>query len=34
KLGAKHGQLVKYATSGDVTGDRASVVGYGGIVIF
>jgi len=34
KLGAKYGQLVKYATSGDVTGDRASVVGYGGIVIF
>ncbi len=34
KLGATQGLLVRYATSGDVTGDRASVVGYGGIVIF
>jgi AmmeMemoRadiSam system protein B len=24
---------VKYATSGDVTGDRAEVVGYAGIII-
>ncbi len=34
RLGATQGLLVKYATSGDVTGDRTSVVGYGGIVIF
>jgi hypothetical protein len=33
KLGAKEGQVTKYATSGDVIGDRSSVVGYGGIII-
>lgn len=33
KLGAKEGKVVKYATSGDITGDRSSVVGYGGIVV-
>ncbi|MCX8176228.1 MAG: AmmeMemoRadiSam system protein B, partial [Candidatus Bathyarchaeota archaeon] len=27
-LGAKNAKLLKYATSGDVTGDRRSVVGY------
>jgi len=27
-LGAKNGVLLKYATSGDVTGDKSSVVGY------
>ncbi|MFB5610681.1 MAG: AmmeMemoRadiSam system protein B [Nitrosopumilaceae archaeon] len=32
KLGAKKGELLKYATSGDVTGDTGSVVGYGSIV--
>lgn len=32
-LGAKSGKLVKYATSGDVTGDKGSVVGYAGIII-
>jgi hypothetical protein len=32
KLGATKGELLKYATSGDVTGDRSSVVGYAGIV--
>jgi hypothetical protein len=32
-LGAKSGKLVKYATSGDVTGDKSSVVGYAGIII-
>lgn len=32
KLGAKTGRLVRYATSGDVTGDRSSVVGYAGVV--
>jgi MEMO1 family protein len=33
KLGAKTAELVKYATSGDVSGDRARVVGYAGIVV-
>lgn len=32
KLGAVRGELLKYATSGDVTGDMSSVVGYGAIV--
>ncbi|MDD3421817.1 MAG: MEMO1 family protein [Methanocellales archaeon] len=32
-LGAKKGKLLKYATSGDVTGDKSSVVGYAGIVV-
>lgn len=32
KLGATRGELLKYATSGDVTGDMSSVVGYGSIV--
>lgn len=32
-LGAKSAELVKYATSGDVSGDRATVVGYAGVVI-
>ena len=31
-LGATRGELLKYATSGDVTGDMSSVVGYGAIV--
>jgi len=31
-LGATKGELLKYATSGDVTGDMSSVVGYGSIV--
>jgi hypothetical protein len=31
KLGATRGQLVRYATSGDVTGDQSSVVGYAGV---
>ncbi|MGE4357045.1 MAG: AmmeMemoRadiSam system protein B [Candidatus Omnitrophota bacterium] len=30
---AKHAELIGYQTSGDVTGDYASVVGYAGIVI-
>lgn len=34
ELGATRGKMIKYATSGDVTGDRSSVVGYGGIIIF
>jgi len=33
QLGAKHAELIKYATSGDVSGDRDMVVGYAGIVI-
>jgi hypothetical protein len=32
-LGAKKGTLLKYQTSGDITGDRSSVVGYAGITI-
>jgi hypothetical protein len=32
KLGATKGQLLKYATSGDITGDKSSVVGYASIV--
>ena len=32
-LGAKRGQLIKYQTSGDVSGDKSSVVGYAGITI-
>ncbi|MBM2818606.1 MAG: hypothetical protein HW410_288 [Nitrosarchaeum sp.] len=32
KLGATKGELLKYATSGDMTGDKNSVVGYGSIV--
>jgi MEMO1 family protein len=31
-LGAKEAKLVRYATSGDVTGDHHEVVGYAGIV--
>jgi AmmeMemoRadiSam system protein B len=29
-LPAKHGELVRYATSGDISGDTSSVVGYAG----
>lgn len=32
ELGCKKGELLKYATSGDVTGDKSSVVGYASIV--
>ena len=32
-LGAKSAELIKYETSGDITGDMDSVVGYSGIVI-
>jgi AmmeMemoRadiSam system protein B len=32
-LGSKKGQLIKYQTSGDVSGDKNSVVGYAGITI-
>ena len=33
ELGAKEATLVRYATSGDVTGDREEVVGYAGIIL-
>jgi MEMO1 family protein len=32
-LGAKEAELVRYATSGDINGERDRVVGYAGIVI-
>lgn len=32
ELGAKKGELLKYATSGDALGDKISVVGYAGII--
>lgn len=32
-LGAKEARLVRYATSGDITGDRDEVVGYAGITL-
>jgi len=33
ELGVRKAELVKYATSGDVSGDRELVVGYAGIVL-
>jgi AmmeMemoRadiSam system protein B len=33
QLGAKSAELVKYATSGDISGDRNMVVGYAGVVV-
>jgi len=33
KLGAKRATILKYATSGDVTGDKFSVVGYGSVKV-
>jgi len=33
ELGARRAELVRYATSGDVSGDFSSVVGYAGILI-
>jgi AmmeMemoRadiSam system protein B len=32
-LGARSAQLIKYATSGDVSGDRDLVVGYAGVAV-
>jgi MEMO1 family protein len=32
-LGAREAELVRYATSADVTGDDSSVVGYAGVVV-
>jgi AmmeMemoRadiSam system protein B len=33
RLGATSANLIKYATSGDVSGDREMVVGYAGVVV-
>jgi MEMO1 family protein len=33
KLGASSAELIKYATSGDVSGDRDMVVGYAGVLV-
>jgi len=33
RLGAKSAELVKYATSGDASGDRQMVVGYAGLIV-
>ena len=33
KLGATHAELVRYATSGDVSGDYIRVVGYAGMIV-
>ena len=33
ELGAKEARLVRYATSGDINGDREQVVGYAGMII-
>ena len=32
-LGAKKASLLKYSTSGDVSGDLAAVVGYAGVIV-
>jgi AmmeMemoRadiSam system protein B len=32
-LGAEKAELVRYATSGDITGDRDEVVGYAGLIV-
>lgn len=34
KLGATKAEVVRYATSGDVSGDRDTVVGYAGIAVY
>lgn len=34
KLGATKAELVRYATSGDVSGDRDTVVGYAGVAVY
>jgi AmmeMemoRadiSam system protein B len=33
QLGAKSAELVKYTTSGDISGDRNMVVGYAGVIV-
>ena len=32
-LGATRGELIRYATSGDINGQRDHVVGYAGVVV-
>jgi hypothetical protein len=34
RLGANRAKIIKYANSGDVTGDRDRVVGYGAVALF
>jgi AmmeMemoRadiSam system protein B len=34
RLGAESAELIKYATSGDVSGDRDAVVGYAGVIVY
>jgi len=34
KLGATRAELIRYATSGDVSGDHDMVVGYAGVAVF
>jgi MEMO1 family protein len=34
RLGARQAELIRYATSGDISGDKNMVVGYAGIAIF
>ena len=34
ELGAQQGELAKYATSADASGDRSAVVGYAGIIVY
>lgn len=34
KLGATQAELIRYATSGDVTGDNSEVVGYAGLLAY
>jgi AmmeMemoRadiSam system protein B/AmmeMemoRadiSam system protein A len=34
RLGARKAQILKYANSGDVTGDHSQVVGYGAVAIY
>jgi AmmeMemoRadiSam system protein B len=34
KLGATQAELIRYATSGDVSGDREMVVGYAGVAVY
>ena len=34
KLGASKAVLIRYATSGDISGDKDMVVGYAGIAVY
>jgi MEMO1 family protein len=34
ELGAERGELVRYATSGEVSGDHDAVVGYAGMIFY